>query len=103
MDRRTAESVLFAIKRMLLSWEYTNKEVHVDTEMGILKVAGQEVVKAEVKDFILKVNWCSGEWEQWEDLQGAPELAELKNTAQGKLDRAKTFSAGGKGKKGKGE
>ena len=67
MDRRTAESALFAIKRMLLSWEYTNKEVHVYTEMGILKVADEEVVKAEVSDFTLKIHWCSGEWEEWEN------------------------------------
>ena len=47
--------------------------------------------------------WCDdGEWEQWEDLQSAPELVTLKENAKEKLDRAKSASSEDSKGKGKG-
>eukprot|EP00959_Pyramimonas_sp_CCMP1952_P375849 7872110-Pyramimonas_sp.AAC.1 len=39
---RTAESALFAFKRMLLQWGY-GKKVEVDTGSRVLKVAGEDI------------------------------------------------------------
>ena len=63
--------------------------------------AGTDVVKAEVVDHTLTLQWCNGEWQRWEELQSSPELARLKTTTQEKLDRVKNMP--GKGKKGKGQ
>ena len=103
IDRRTAESTLFALKRMLVDWGYSKKGVYVDKEECVLTVDGDEILKTEVENFVLKIRCLKGEWEQWEDLQSAPEFASLMGTAQGKLDSSKAFPIGGKGKKGKGE
>ena len=84
----------------MVEWGYTKQEVRVDT--NVLKVAGKEILKAEVKDFALQLLWSDGEWEKWEELQGAREFADLKKTTREKLDRAKAASAGENGK-GKGK
>ena len=99
IDKRTAENVLFAFKRMLCDWEYPKQAVKVDTDTCTLKVLGKEILKAKVTDFTLQLQWCDGDWESWEELQSASEFDALQKKAQENLDRAKNFaSIGGKGK-----
>ena len=93
IDVRTAESVLFAFKTLLVQWKYGKKEVYVDRAKCVLSVAGTEVLKAKVENYELKLTWCNGEWECWEDLQTAQELVALKSKAQETLDRAKHFGS----------
>ena len=83
---------------MLVDWNFEKRSIRVGTDTCTLSVAGEEIVKADVKDFCLHLRWCHGEWERWEELQGAPELASVKSTAQEKLDRAKVGTSKGKGK-----
>ena len=97
VDKRTAESVLFAFKRMLVEWNYDKAAIKIDTDTCSLKVGGTEVLRTRVENFTLHTQWCDGEWEQWEELQSAPELASLKTNAQEKLDRARVGGVG-KGK-----
>ena len=50
---------------------------------------------------MLKLEWCSGEWERWEDLQSAEEFTAVKSKTQDVLNRAKGYAsedAKGKGK-----
>ena len=63
-----------------------------------LKVAGTEVLETMVEDHVLKMKWCNGGWENWEDLQSAQELMNIKNDAQKKLDQAKAGASTDKGK-----
>jgi hypothetical protein len=95
---RTAASVLFAFKRLLGDWGYNKKSVWVDTEKLVLSVAGKEVMKTVVENYVLKISWCDGEWEEWSDLQSAGEFITLKSTAQGRLDKMKDFKGDAKGK-----
>ena len=90
---------------MLLGWGYSKAEVKVDTDKQILSIADVNILKVSVKDYSLNLEWYDGSWEQWQELQTAPELATLKSTTQSKLDKAKAASsaANGKGKKGKGK
>ena len=55
IDKRTAESALFAFKRMLVEWGYANKAIRVDTDLCVLKVLDKEILKAKVEDFSLKL------------------------------------------------
>ena len=102
VDVRTATSALFGIKRMLVQWGYNKHAIHVDTTKGTMNVAGKEVLKVVVQDFVLTLTWSDGQWEQWSALQSAPELSSLKEASQGRLDRAKAnasidFKGKGKG------
>ena len=74
IDVRTAKNVLFAFKRMLLEWGYDKREVYVDVDSNTLSVAGIQVLKTEVNDATVKIVWCDGKWEKWEELQTAEEL-----------------------------
>ena len=46
---RTADSVLFAIKRMLVEWKYNKHCIKVDTEARCLSVAGTDDNKGKGK------------------------------------------------------
>ena len=96
MDKRTAESVLFAFKRMLTEWNYAKESVKIDTDTCCLKVGGKEILKTRVENFVLQVQWMDGEWEHREELQTNDAFKTLRDSAQQKLDRAK--DAGSKGK-----
>ena len=101
IDVRTADSVLFALKRFLLGWEYTNREVHVDTDAHSLSVAGSVILKTTVENGKLKLIWADGEWEQWQELHStAGGVNDIVKSQQDKLDQSK--SSAGKGKKGRG-
>ena len=101
IDVRTADGVLFALKRFLLGWEYTKSEVQVDTIAHSLSVGGMEILKTTVENGKLKLIWADGEWEQWQELQSAEGgVDDIVKSQQGKLDQSKTTA--GKGKKGRG-
>ena len=78
--------------------------MEVVTGNMVLKVAGEEIMKADVTEYVLNVQWCSGDWERWEEFKNDQEFVDLTTNAQEKLDRAKDYadSSSGKGKKGKG-
>ena len=101
IDERTAKSALLALKRQLVEWGYSSKEVQVDADKQTLSVGGSEVVQAKVQDSSLKMVWSDGEWEKWDVLQAAPELSSIVDGANEKLSRAKDTM--GKGKKGSGK
>ena len=99
LDMRTADSTLFAIKRMLASWGFAKNCIHVDTDASTLSVAGKEIVKITVKEYKLILEWQDGEWESWEALTTSEELTSLTTEKQNKLDKAKVFTKDkGKGK-----
>ena len=101
IDIRTAEAALFGIKRMLVQWGYNKPAIRVNKDTRTLSVANQDIVKATVVDFVLRLEWCDGQWEQWQDLQSSPDLSSVTVAAQGKLDKAKNAASGaakGKGK-----
>ena len=102
LDMRTADSTLFAIKRMLASWGFAKNCIQVDTAASTLSVAGKEIVKITVKEFKLILEWQDGEWETWEALTTSEELTSLTTERQSKLDKAKAFATNkGKGKSSK--
>ena len=101
LDTRTACGTLFGFKRMLCEWGYNKSCIKVDPDTGTLSVAGKEVLKVAVKDFVLSLTWSDGQCEEWGDLQDSTELATLKDVGQDKLNKAKSFGSGeikGKGK-----
>ena len=100
IDVRTAEGALFAFKKLLTSegWGFNAKAVYVNTDKLNLSVAGTEILQAKVVNGELKLAWCDGEWETWEELQSAAELTKIRKDAQDKLDRSKSFFDKGKGK-----
>ena len=103
IDKRNAESVLFAFKRMLVNWEFPKGSVRVDTDDCSLKISEKVVLKAKVSDYVLQLRWCDGDCESWEELQTSVELETIRKAAQEKLDRAKGFAGIGnigKGKRG---
>ena len=70
----------------------------MDREARTLTVAGTKVLEVVVEENVLKMKWCNGEWESWEDLQAAKELADIQQKAQDTLNRAKGSTDKGKGK-----
>ena len=101
LDVRTAENTLFAFKRMLVDWGYNASCIRIDKELSTLKVAGTEVIQTAVENHSLKIKWCDGEWENWQELRDKPELTTIQQSAQAKLDRAK--AGGSSDDKGKGK
>jgi hypothetical protein len=100
LDVRTSASVLYGLRKMLVSWGYSKACVKVDADTSTLKVAGQPIVKVVVNDFALTLEWEDGEWESWGSLQSSGELAAVKQAAQTKLTEAKDRSTfKGKGKR----
>ena len=100
IDVRTSESVLFAVKRMLVTWGYSKACLNVNLGSSSLEVAGTSIVKVKVKDFSLDLEWADGEWERWDALQSSSELSEIKAAAASKLCAAKEmkmFKGKGKG------
>ena len=98
-DVRTVEGALYAMKKMLVSWNFNAACVRYDIRAGILTVAGREIVKVHVQDFTLKFQWCDGEWQKWEEMQRSTEMAEITSKAQARLEKAKArTSHKGKGK-----
>ena len=85
------------MKKMLVSWNFNAACVKYDIHAGVLAVAGREIVKVHVQDFALKFQWCDGEWQKWEELQGSPEMAEIATKAKARLEKAKA-RASNKGK-----
>ena len=63
-----------------------------------MQIEGTEVARAAVKEFKLELQWSNGEWEQWGELQGAPEYNKIKEVSQAKLNSAKMYRNKGKGK-----
>jgi hypothetical protein len=100
---RTAESMLFSIKHMLVEWKFGKGCVKVGTDTLSLSVGGLQVVKVAVTDFALKIEWCDGEWEQWELLQKSEELKSIKDKTEERLKRAKEFASAQGSTKGKGK
>ena len=102
IDVRTAWGTLMGFKRILLGWGYNKACIKIDAVSGSLSVAGKEVLKVTVQDYVLNLAWSDGQWEEWGDLQKSSELTKLKDSGQEKLDRAKanasvTFKGAGKG------
>ena len=98
IERRVPETFLFALKKQLVAWEYTKQEVRVDTDQLTLKIDGEVIVQASVKDKELELIW-EPTWLAWDDLINSQELAALKAKASNALTRAGQ-SGKGKGKKG---
>ena len=67
LDKLTAESALFAFKRMLVQWNDNKQSVQIDTDTNTPKVAGKDILKAKAVDFTLEQQWCDGAWEKCED------------------------------------
>jgi hypothetical protein len=62
IDIRTAEGVLFAFKRLLADWGYSKRCVWVDKDKCVLSVAGTEVMRTSVDNYVLKIQWCDVKW-----------------------------------------
>ena len=67
-----------------------------------MEVCNVEVLRASSKDFILKLDWVSQEWEHWKELHSDPEFLAIQKTCQDSLDKAKTYGAKGASKGTKG-
>ena len=99
LDVRTVEGALWAMKKMLVSWNFNAACIKYDIHTGILTVAGREIVKVFVQDFALKFEWCDGDWQKWEELQESSEMAEITNKAYNRLEKSRArISSKGKGK-----
>ena len=98
-DVGTVEGALYAMKKMLVTWNFNSSCIKYDIHSGILTVAGREIVKVHVQNFALKFTWCDGEWQAWEELQGSTELADITSRAEARLGKAKArASHKGKGR-----
>ena len=96
---RTVEGALYAMNRMLISWNFNPACINYDIHTGILTVAGREIVKVYVQNFSLSFDWCDGEWQTWDALQQSTELAEIASKALTRLEKAKARASNkGKGK-----
>ena len=77
------------MEKMLTSWNFHPASVKYDLQQGSLTVAGREIVRVKVENFSMVFQWCDGEWQKWNDLHESNEFVEVKNEAQGRLQKAK--------------
>ena len=63
-----------------------------------MEVQGKQVLKTQVKDDALKLEWISSDWEQWQELQNAVEFKQLAENINDSLNKAKEWRSKGKGK-----
>ena len=88
-DVRTVEGALYAMKKMLVSWNFNASCIKNDIHSGVLSVAGREIVKVSVQNFAMKFMWCGGGWQAWEELHKSTEMADISSKAQMRLQKAK--------------
>lgn len=99
LDARTVEGALYAMKKMLISWNFNPTCIKYDLNKGVLSVAGREIVAIKVDNFSLRFEWCDGEWQTWSELHESNEMAEIKGKAEARLEQAKARASNkGKGK-----
>ena len=97
-EQRVPESFLFGPKKTLCTWGYTNEEVYVDKVYQSLKVAGEVIVTANVRNGRFVTDWAK-EWSEWSEFATSAEISALSAKATDILNRAATKGKG-KGKKG---
>ena len=95
---RVSLSTLNGIKRLLVEWKFTKSSVQFDEDTRVLSVGGQEVLKVEVEQFQLKLNWIDDTWAQWQQLTSHDDFKALVATNEEKLIAAQKRMDKGKGK-----
>ena len=94
LNQRVSESVLFALKRLMVSWSYEKKSLWVDKDTNSLKIGGEIIMKVSVKDQTLAPSFGDG----WYDHIRCDEFEQVINDADAKLKSTPTKGLG-KGKK----
>ena len=97
---RIPKSFLFALKRLLLKWDYDKKSLWVDEAGKILKIGDEIVISTGVDGTDLITDFGEG----WADFLRCAELEEMMKTHKERLKRSLTPKKGtgkGKGKAGK--
>ena len=102
LHKRVALSFLLGLRRQLIEWGFSRSKVRVKEEDHTLVVGGMTILKAEVKDNQLDLNWKADEWKSWADLVDSTEFRKLQDKVEETLKKAgdEKGSGEGKGKKG---
>ena len=89
---------------MLIVWFlfYIGGRILLDENTMILSVEDKPVVRAEIKDEGMHIEWLENSWKNWQQLTDATEFQELVEKTTESLRVAKGLRAKGKGK-GKGK
>ena len=63
LDQRVHQGLLFAVKKMLVEWDYMKSHLWVDIPEGKLMIGDEVIITVVVKDFELDVKYGDGWYE----------------------------------------
>ena len=97
LEDRVVGSFMLGLKRQLIEWGFSRREVQVELEKGpaVMKVGGKEVLVTRVVGGKLVLSWEDAGWKEWTDLAESGEYEALLAKAEDTLSKA---GAGGKAK-----
>ena len=99
---RAPINFLFGLKKMLVKWGYTKKDIYVDEELRTLEICKTPVLEASAKEGSLNLDWIVKDFEAWDELHNDSEFMELRKKFNDMLSSANEASKKGAGKGTKG-
>ena len=98
IQQRVQKNVLFGPKRLLTSWGFNKGCLNVDVDSYGFSVEGTQVLKVNVFDYELHLDWLDEQWAPWKELIDDQEFQNLVEAAATKLKEAQKSVDKGKGK-----
>ena len=93
LDVRTAQSVLFATKRLLVQWGFNKSALWVDTNLLTIYIGAEEILHAKVSNNELHIQYAEG----WKEYLDSPEWKEMVQTHTDKFKRTGGTKGAAKG------
>ena len=81
-----------------MQWKYPKECVKVDVSEGVMKVAGEDVLKVSVIEDKVMLDWLDTSWTTWDLLQTSHEFKQLVHDAGEKVKKNRSQNSKGVGK-----
>ena len=89
---------MFGLKKQLSDWGFSKKDIRIVEDEGVMKVAGETVLKTSVVKNELILQWY-GTWTEWAELHDSDELKVLKEKFESGMKGTGSKGSPGKGKR----
>ena len=97
LHERAPAALMFGLKKQLFEWGFSKKDIRIIEDEGVMKVAGETVLKTTIMNNELILQWF-GTWTEWVDLHDSDELKVLKEKYESDMKGTGSKGSPGKGK-----
>jgi hypothetical protein len=98
IETRVCDGFMGGLKTQLAEWKFPKTCMTYNSDSGVFKVEGKEVLKVSVIQNEFQYVWVDKLWGEWEQLQASPEFQELIKRAKDRLAQSQAFRSKGAGK-----